>query len=102
VKDAGVCEGHTGSVDTVTFSPEGSEKLMFASGSWDHNVCLWDATVVASGAPSSEAVDEDEEAAAGKSRKGKAAPSAFEPARILAAHTQAITGLCWPRPSTLY
>lgn len=102
VKDAGVCEGHTGSVDTVAFSPEGCAKPMFVSGSWDSAVCIWDAAAVAGGgaAPSGEAMDEGEEA--GKSRKRKVAPSAaFAPSFTLQAHTQAITGVCWPRESTL-
>ena len=78
-----VCTGHTDAVDCVQACPAaGPGVALFASGSWDKTVKLWDAPLVST-------------------RTGSELPELL-PKASLDGHKQAVSCLCWRQAETLY
>lgn len=78
-----VCSGHTDAVECVQTCPApGQGVVLFASGSWDKTVKVWDAPLVST-------------------RSGPDLPELL-PKASLDGHTQAVSCLCWREAETLY
>jgi WD40 repeat protein len=78
-----VCSGHTDAVDCVQACPAASrETALFASGSWDKTVKLWESPLVAQQA-------------------GVELPEIL-PKASLDGHTQAVSCICWRQADTIY
>ena len=79
-----VCSGHTDAVDCVQACPAAAQDTaLFASGSWDKTIKLWEAPLVAA------------------RHEGGDLPEIL-PKASMNGHTQAVSCLCWREAETIY
>ncbi|KAH3757962.1 Ribosome biogenesis protein [Pelomyxa schiedti] len=95
IKKLAILRGHTGSVDSICSIPSYGR---ICSGSWDHNLCLWNTNFQPGMA--TESLEEDAEEASSKRRRTTTSSAekiaAVTPTATMIGHVQPVTMVKWP------